>query len=79
MEVLSRFLINALAAVKDAKERVVMVLRVVPLVKERGEWYKCSKWVPVCTSRYRKTVIHAKGRDRLFLKVENAKSAWARR
>jgi hypothetical protein len=56
-----------------------MVLRVVPLARERAEWYKCSKWAPVCTSKCRKTVIHARERDRLFLKVENAKSVWVKR
>jgi hypothetical protein len=65
--------------VTDVRERVEMVLRVVPPARERAEWYKCSRWVQVCTSKCRKTVIHARERVRLFLRAVDARYAWVRR
>jgi hypothetical protein len=49
------------------------------LVKERVEWFRCSKWAQACISKFRKIVISAMGRDKLLEKEANVKHAKERK
>jgi hypothetical protein len=51
----------------------------VELARVKVELFKCIKWDPVCISKFKKHVMLARDKDRLFLKEQNAKDALARR
>jgi hypothetical protein len=55
------------------------VLRNAKLVKGKAELSKCIKWVLECISKFKKIVINVKGKEKLSLKVQNAKLAMVKR
>lgn len=55
------------------------MLKNVKAVKDRAELFRCTKWVPECISKYRKTAINAKVKAKSLEKVANVRLATARR
>lgn len=55
------------------------MLKAVAHVKGKAELFKCIKWDPVCISKFKKLVMHAKEKDKLSLKAQNARDVLARK
>lgn len=60
-------------------ERAVLEFKPAKDAKEKAELFKCSKWVLVCISRFKRPVMLARERVRWWRKVKNVKFVWERR
>lgn len=75
MEELLRLSMRGHATAKPATEKEEKMLKHAQHAKAKVELYKCIKWVQECISKFRKTVIHVKVREKSLRKALNAKNA----
>lgn len=64
---------------KLVMERVDLVFKLVSNVKEKDVLFKCIKWDLECISKYRRFVMFAEDKVKLYKKVRNAKLVWVKK